>query len=368
MIYFIVNNNYQYLDFKSHLSSLNGKDVVLIEVPHSLDNYEHTGIRAVFRYHGSLQVGLMAEVLNYLSSIKRIDQDIVPAEEDVLFFYTEFEILNQYVVGRFRQAGSRVYLIEDGGFGTYVPFRMLDSEPLKVKELIKRFVYRLLPGLSRIRLHKLNGFIFPWMPDSCIDGVCLYKPVTIARTILIHFVRRPLQPQVDTIQGKVIFLNEPIYSIYQNKEEYLNGLAEIIQALCNGFSEVLFKFHPRETDDWRILIKKEVFSRYPSVIIIEEDTAIEAVIDRYRPLVAASYFCSALLSLCDRGIHPLYLYHLIPSIQKQPIFRETTLVLTELGYNFAANFAEIDSNFQSGLLGTSNFEKVTTLSDLINDK
>ncbi|WPC68118.1 polysialyltransferase family glycosyltransferase [Rhodoferax ferrireducens] len=365
MIYFLINNNYHRLDFENHLSHLDENNVTLIEIPHTLDERRYTKLSGIFRYRKPPQSGLMAQVMSFLSLVRKIGADINPTSGDTLFFYTEYEILNQYVAGRFMQAGSRVYLIEDGGLGTYVPFRMSGCESLTLKESTKQFVYRLLPGISRIRLHKLNGFIFPWMPDSCITGVCLYRPVSISRIIPTHILKRPFQPQVNCTSGRVVFLNEPIYSIYQGEEEYIDGLIKIVDGLCNGFNEVLFKFHPRETDEWRTRIKQQITFHFPRVNFIKVDTAIEEVVDHYHPSVVASYFCSALLSLCDRGIQPLFLYHLIPDIQRQPIFRETTSVLTDLGYHFVENFSEANSNFRSGLLNTANYQNSITLAELI---
>lgn len=365
MIYFLVNNNYHRLDFENHLPHLDENNVTLIEIPHTLDEHRYTKLSGIFKYPKP-QSGLIAQVLSFLSFVRKIDADINPTSSDTLFIYTEYEIQNQYVAWRFIQAGSRIFLIEDGGLGTYVPFRMLGSESLTLKESIKHFVYRFLPGLSRIRLHKLNGFIFPWMPDSFMNGVCLYRPVSISRTIPTIILKRPFQSQVNSTLSRVIFLNEPIYSIYQSAENYMDGLVKIITALCNGFNEVLFKFHPRESFEWRTRIKQKIIINSPCVKFIEEDTAIEEVVVLYHPSVVASYFSSALLSLCDRGIQPLFLYHLIPDIQNQPIFQETTSVLMELGYHFIQSFSEVNANFKSGLLNTSNLEKTITLTELIS--
>lgn len=365
MVYFIVNNNYQFYDVEIHLVGLNKSDVKLIEIPHTLDEREHLGFRSVFRYLPALQVGLIAQVKNYLQLIKRIDQDIIPSKEDILFFYTEFEILNQYVATRFKQAGARVYLIQDGSVGTYLPFRMVCSEPLTLKWYVKQSIYRLLPGLSRIRLHKLNGVIFPWMPDTSIDGVCIYRQVTLKRAISPILLQFPSQSQLSLVPDRIIFLNEAIYGLYQTAEKYIEGLDKIIGELCSRFDEVFFKFHPRETDEWRQRIRQEVLFRFPAVIVIEENTAIEMMIEQYHPFLVASYFCAALLSLPERGIESLYLYHLIPELNEQPIFQELTSVLNELGYNFVSDFSEVNSEYKSGLLRRSISPHAITLADLV---
>lgn len=368
MIYFLINNNYQYHDFELHLSGINKCDVSLIEVPHALDERQHSGFSSFFRYFLASKNGLIAEVNNFFKVTKRIDYEIQPNKNDVLFFYTEHELLNHYIVAHFKKIGARVYLIEDGGFATYIPFRMTQSESLTGREKIKQLIYGLLPGLSGICLHKMNGYIFPRMLDSSIDGVCLYKPVKLNRSIPTKLLRRPYQPQLSSVTSGVIFLNEPIYDNYQNSENYLDGLEKIIAALCNKFSKVLFKYHPRETDEWREYIKQKVLFRFPKVIVIEENAIVEVIVEQYCPSLVASYFCAALLSLSDRGIEPLYLYHLIPELNGQPIFLETTAVLKEIGYNFVASFAEIDPSFRSGFLHKVTNQSAISLTELVDGK
>lgn len=368
MIYFIVNNNYHFLDFKTHLLSVDANAVTLIGIPHTLNPFHNLKVAAAFWYSRSSRPGFAIQLRDFVLLARRIDRDILPAKEDVLFFYTEYELLNQYLAGRFKQAGARVYLIEDGGLGTYVPFRLLAGETLTVKEWVKQWIYRSLPGLPRTRLHKLNGHIFHWMLDSSIDGVCLYRPVALRRNIPSILIRRPAQPKLALLPDRAIFLNEPIYDDYQSGDSYLEGLDVLIRGLCARYSNLLFKFHPRETDEWRARIEEQVLKRFPSVKVIRKNSAIEAMVDELRPSVVASYFCSALLSLSDRGIEPLYLYHLIPEISGQPIFQETTLVLGELGYVFIPSLSAIPNDYRSGLSGISSHSDALELSRVISQQ
>ncbi len=367
VIYFIVNNNYHTVDFYNHISTIDS-DVVLIEIPHTLDEHEHKDLKLTFKYVRSSRRGVVANVIDYLKITKRMNHEITPTREDVLFFYTEYEILNQYLASCFKRVGARVYLIEDGGLGTYVPFRLVDGERLSLKDWIKQSIYRLLPGLSKIRFHKLNGHVFHWMPDTSIDGVCIYYPVELKRPIPTILLQPHINPQLRLIQSRAVFLNEPIYGIYQNAENYLAGLQQIIGALYSKFDELFFKFHPRENDEWRGRIRNSVLVQFPKVVVIEDAAAIESIVEKYQPTVAASYFCSALLSLSGRGIEPLYLYHLLPELNQLIISQEVTSVLSEIGYNFISGFSEIDSRFKSGLSGKSRFQGAITLSALVSQK
>ncbi len=364
MIYFIVNNNYHVVDFEGHLATLQKKDVSLIEIPHALDAYESTDFRR-FTYTRAAETGLIAQINNFLKNVQRINQEIQPAKEDFLFMYTECEILNQYLANRFKQAGAQIYLIEDGGLGTYVPFRLIVSESLTLKEWTKQTIYRLLPGLSKIRLHKLNDYIFEWMPDDTINGVCTYESVPLLRSIKTILLKRNHNPHLNLISGRTVFLNEPIYGVYQNSEEYISGLKNIMEALCRAFDEVFFKYHPRETEEWRLKIRNNVLSKYPNLTILEENSAVETLVGKYRPAVASSYFCSALLSLSQRGIEPLYLYHLLPDLKQQIISREVTAVLGGVGYNYVPSFSEIFSDFKSGLVSRPHEKTAIALAELV---
>lgn len=368
MIYFLINNNYQYFDSELHLSDIGNLDVTLIEVPYTLDARERSGFRFIFQYPRASKSGLIAQIRNFIQQRKRVDQEIHPSKDDVLFIYTEYDLLNQYIVAYFKKNGAKVYLIEDGGLATYLPFRMIESESLTIREKIKQWIYRRLPSMDTLQLHKVNGHIFPWMADRYIDGVCIYRPVAIRRNIPTVLLQHPIQPRVVPIQGTVVFLNEMMYHSYQRGDEYLAGLRQILESLCRGFDTVFFKYHPRETEEWRLRIMHNVLSHFPSLRVIEENTGVEEVIDLYRPSVAASYFSAGLLNLLNRGVEPLYLYHLIPDLSQQPICREATSVMNELGYNFVSNFSEIDSSFRSGLLDSSNYQEAILLSELVGRK
>ena len=368
MIYFLINNNYQYYDLKLHLLDISKQDVSLIIVPYTLDDSKIAGFGSIYRYPRASKPRLSAQVRNYLRQRKLVEKEIQPSRSDVLFFYTEYDLLNQHIVTHFKRNGAKVYLIEDGGLATYLPFRMMDADPLSAREKVKQWLYRSLPSLHTLRLHKLNGHTFPWMADKLIDGVCLYRPVSIRRDIPTILVRRAVQQsQIIPIRSMVIFLNEQMY-YYQTPDAYLAGLQKIMDGLCCGFDTVYFKFHPREDAAWRSRITHDVLDRFQKLKVIEDDSGIEDVIELYHPSVAASYFSAGLLNLLDRGVEPLYLYHLLPDISSQPICIEATTVLRELGYNFIHEISGATSGFQSGLMSRSYEADAISLTELLNQE
>ncbi|MDP2761376.1 MAG: polysialyltransferase family glycosyltransferase [Sideroxyarcus sp.] len=351
MIYFLVNNTYQLYDARLHLSTFqsSGFRVGLLEVPHSLENPNHSGFDVIYSFNPFQYKNFIRCWFNALSLRRILDQKIAPSKDDVLFLYTEYEPFNQLIATRFKNAGARVYLIEDGGFATYVPFRMVLSEPLTIKERMQEIVARACPGIFGLRFHKMNGIVFPWMKDALLDGVCLYRPVKIARRIDAILIKRPVSVSLNCIQDTVIFLNECIYDHYQSTEKYLSGLDLIVRSLCNGFSVVYFKFHPRELAEWRYKIQQEVLCRYKKLIIIQENVGIESVIEQYRPEVVASYFSAALLNLQEKGVEPLYLYHLIEELRDQPVYKIVTSILEDWGYRFPPDFSSVHSGYKSGI-------------------
>lgn len=364
MLYFLINNNYHFNDFASHLHVLSLNNLALIEIPHTLDDKEHNNI-TVYRYELAKIQGFISQIFNYIYQTNKIDREILPGKDDILFLYTEYEILNQYIALKFKQVGARIIMIEDGGFGTYVPFRFTESESLSLREWTKKTIYRCLPGLAKICFFKLNGIIFPRLNDDVIETLCIYNPVVLKRKIPTKLIIRNVDKLMEQVPGRVIFLNEAIYQFYQNDIDYIYGIKILLAGLSRGYNEVFFKFHPRETLEWRKRISNEVLSLYSDIHIIEEEIPIETLIEKYRPTAAASYFCSALLTLADRGIEPLYLYHLIPDLQNQPVFRETTIILQELGYKFINNIDEISPNYVSGIVKSDQDHTAVTLVELV---
>lgn len=370
MIYLLVNNDYQLFDARSHAQTLAAFGVVptLIEVPHTLHEADRSqGFAHVLTLPSpSRGYGWLGAWLRYFATARQVRCALQPRDDDVLFMYTEFELLNQFVALQFKRAGARVYLIEDGGVGTYLPFSLPGSEPLSFKEHVIALMSRCLPGLAHTRFHKLNGVVFPWLPDRQLDGVCLYRPVKIIRDLPVIVLSRARAVPVKRQCGRVIFLNERMYDNYQSDTQYLVGLQRLLTLLTQGFDEVLFKFHPRETAVWRERIRARLAAQLPSVRIVASDRAMEAVIDELRPEAIASYFSTALLNLDGTGVEPMFLYQMLPELAAQKVFVQLTTLLTQWGYRFVRVDAEARSGYVSGL-NDSGSTPCTGLADLVAD-
>lgn len=368
MIFFLVNNDYQLLDARHHAGALQsqGQACTLIEIPHKLtDAAAGPQFTAKLRLDSPVKLRSPAQRwLGYCVSAREVASRLTPQATDVLFIYTEYELLNHLVARRFKRAGARVFMIEDGGAGTYIPFSLPSDEPLSVKEKIVAAMTRCVPGLHRTRFHKLNGMVFPWMEDHQLDGLCTYRPLSIVRNIPITVLHPPARKTLDVRRGCAIFLNQPLYGGYQTEDDYFLGLGQVAQALQAGFDEVLFKFHPRETTAWTERIRGFLAEHASSIKIIDDHSPIENLLDNVRPEAVASYFSTTLLNLDGTGITPIFLYHLLPDLASQTLMRQLTGLLQQWNYRFVMNWGELKSGYTSGMV-TADENIRPSLHDLI---
>ena len=352
MLYVLVNNDYQLQALRRHDldSQGDGSGITLITVPHALSAISTGRFTSVHRFETPLgQTRMPFTLWRYRTRAREVATILQPQRGDTLLFFTEAEWLNQIVVQHFRTCGARIVMLEDGGFATYIPMSVDSSEPLSWRERCVAAGYRLVPGLADSRLVKVNHQLFPRLPDSAIDAIGLYQDVPLNRDIAIRRVRKPARKPCEIRPGSVIFLNERMYDHYQAAEVYLAGLRRIMKALTGGFDSVLFKFHPREPQDWKLRIRELLRNEFPAVEVIDRPGTIEEMILDYRPEVLASYFSAGLLSIEYEGIEPMYLYPLLDDLVDQPVFRIATRILTAWGYRFVASDEGVRSGYRSGI-------------------
>jgi len=369
MIHFLVNNDYQLYDANRHAKALrdDGFVVSLILVPHSLQCEVPVGLYdAVVEFASPIKGRRWpAAWLRYFFAWTRVET-LRPASSDVLVLYTEYELLNHFIVNRFRKTGGHVVLIEDGGVGTYIPFSDVPGQALSLREWLITLSVKCLPGLVDTKFKKINGVVFPWRPDAQIDLLCVYRyfePARRIRTVTIRGTAPIFTPS--PVAGRVVFLNECIYDHYQDDVTYLRGLDVICKGLTAGYPEVLFKFHPREAQVWRNRIQDQVLARYPSIQIIEENLPFELLLDTYSPEALASYFSTPLLNLSGTGIEPLFLYHLLDDLVDQPVFAQLTALLSGWKYQFAQCWEEVGTGYTSHICFQHDGADLLTLSEVL---
>lgn len=368
MIYFLVNNDYQLFDARRHVEALRrrGLEAALIEVPHALrESNRERGFTSVVTFESPWRShGWPGAWPRYVAAAHEVQRGLQPQREDTLFMYTEYELINHFVALRFKRRNALVFLLEDGGIGTYLPFSLPGDEPLSVKELVVAALTRTLPGLGRTRFHKVNGVVFPWLEDECVDGVCLYRPLHIVRALPVHVLIGARANPVDRCRSRVVFLNERMYDNYQTADQYLDGLQRILTSLSRGFDEVIFKFHPREERAWTDRIRAMLGSQHPAIRIVDDRRAIETMVTEVRPEVIASYFSTPLLNLEGTGIEPMFLYQLLPELASQKLFKQLTALLNQWNYHFVSSWGEARSGYRCGMAPVTATEPLA-LADLV---
>ncbi len=356
-------------DAKSHLDLVkaSGASVGLIEIAHTLENPDYSDFDIVYSFRRFEYKNFIRSWLGAISIYNLLRVRLRITDQDVLFIYTEFEPFNNLIALQFKKCKSRVYLIEDGGFATYLPFCGDVEERLSLKEKLREVIIRLCPGLAKLRFKKQNGDILPWLSDQYFDGVCLYRELSINRDIQIINLKLGASSHLNCIPNSALFLNEDLYVRDQSMVDYINGLRSLLKALFSGFNTVYFKYHPRESNLLRAHIQKKVLSQFPGLVIIEDNSSIEEIIDKYNPEVVASYFSAALLSLYERGVQPLYMYHLVPDLREKKYFQLVSLILDQWGYTFASDFSSVKSGYKSNLKFRSLDCEEKSLLDIINN-
>lgn len=351
-IYFLINNNYQYFEAVRLASELRnaGRQVALIAIPHTLTvNIDPAQFDPIIEVATPARLPWSRAWFQYLHA-KRLMRAMLPAKaEDSLLIFTEYELLNHLAARVFKERGASTYLIEDGGVGSYIPLSLKRPEPYKLKDLIRRASIRIIPGLAQTRFTKFDGLLFPMLHDRHLDGVLLYRQMRINRAIPVSVIARPALPRLATCPGRVVFLNQPLYCEHiQSDADYANGLQQILGALCAGYSEVFFKFHPRESYEARARITIEILQSFPKLRIVEGNQPFEEMIADLQPEAVASYNSTPLLNLTGTGIQPLFVYHLLPDLRQAPSFDAMHALLDAWGYQFASNWSELASGYHAG--------------------
>lgn len=352
IIYFLVNNDYQYLEAKRLACELHaaGRRTALIAIPHTLTlTLDSVLFDPIITLPTPARLPWLGAWLQYLGARNRLRSALPATSNDTLILFTEFELLNQLAAIIFKERRGSVNLIEDGGVGTYIPLTLKNHEQYNWKNRVMKAMIRMIPGLNRTHFTKFDGILFPMLEDTFLDGICLYRRMTIARTVPVKILSRPPLATVQTRKGRVVFLNQPLYSEHiQTEANYLAGLREILGALCAGFVDVLFKFHPREPFEARARITSQILDTFPKLRVVEGNQPFETLLADLRPEAVASYNSTPLLNMTGTGVQPLFVYHLLQDLRQAPSFVALHTLLEGWGYQFAQDWRSIASGYQAG--------------------
>lgn len=364
MIYFLINNNYHFVDVNKHLDNLKDFDKSLIQIPHTLElvkedkNFKNIytfyspflGVKNFFNYFKIKQTH------NCIKNKLRINKN------DMLFVYSEYEYLNQYIINFFKRNNARVYILDENSLSTYLIHQVCSDKTLPLK---KRIMYLWIKYIIKYNYTKYifyNNIVFPQVKDEFIDGILLYNDVKIKRNITKYLIKKDFNKLI-LDDNKALFLNEKMYDYYCTKLEHLRILDDILNNLSQNFDIVYFKFHPRENEldkEWQY----KVIEKYKNIKIIKDNSPIENIIGEYSARYIFSFFAVALLNLKDLGAIPIYLFHLYDEIMKNNAFKEHYSTLLTLNYQFLKDYSI--SNFDS--VGFNNYSQNDTLEEFINRK
>ncbi|MDC0863366.1 hypothetical protein OAP88_00750 [Candidatus Pelagibacter sp.] len=318
IIYFLINNEYQLIDTKKHLVHFSNKKykIILLNGSKSKDdlsrhfkdldviNLNLPQIRYTYSWFLS--------IINFFKFNNKIKYLIKPNENTFLFFYTEVGLANHLVVKHFKNNGGKVFIINDAGFSTYLTFSDYSEKNKSILWNIRKFLTKLIPHLEDIRLvraFKYNYFF--WLPDKYIDGVIGYNFFQNKRNFPTYFIKEPKKKISKKIKSNnILYFNSTEYEDgFLTLNQYFNITKKIISELLKYYSEVIFKFHPRDTVEIIRLINNE-YSSNKRVKILNPKKNYHNIFNDFKIRNTASIFSSASLSV-PYGISSIFCFHLV---------------------------------------------------------
>jgi hypothetical protein len=354
MIYILINNDYQFYDLNNWINDFKDDEITLIQIPHKLNplnnNTDHrfSNVFCFKSYFNNLFFLFNFFKINKIHNeiIKRIS----PQKSDILFIYTEYEILNQFIINIFYKAKAKIYLIEDG-LATMTMFNIVnpkaDIRSIMKAALIKSIFWNKYKYLRIINCPDQT----PIMSDFIFNGVFVKFGKSIKRNIkLINYKPNSTTSlnEKNFNQNAAIFLNNDLYTFFCTYNEYIKYLHNSISAINEKFDVVYFKFHPRETNFYKEKISLEI-SRYKNIVVIQSEEIIEKTIQDYMPKFAFSHLSASLINLYFLGIEPIFLLNMEKDLIKNKFVAEINNYLINIKYNFLNNYNEITNTYKSGL-------------------
>ena len=351
------------IDVYEHCEHLKEYEKSLIQIPHTLECIEkNENFKNIFTFETPFKgVRNFLNIFKVKKLEKKIENNLNINKEDILFVYTEYEVLNQYMMSLFKKVGAKVYIINEG-LATYLTYGVTNEGGLTVKEKIKMFYVKHVHGYKFVEFLKYNNIIFPQINEKYIDGVLVYLDVSIVRKIKKVLISKN-QKAFYLDNNKAIFLNEKMYDYYCSKAEYKVILNDVLSKMTQKFEKVYFKFHPRETEDNKIWQLKIVNS-FQDIEVINDTSPIEYLLERYNTKYVFSFLSAALLNVNAMGAIPVYIYHLYDIISKNSVFKQIDLILKNANYNF------IDKNYNVDKIGFGRIidcDESSTLKDFIRE-
>ncbi|MDN3401230.1 polysialyltransferase family glycosyltransferase [Pseudoalteromonas sp. APC 3213] len=312
MKYFLINNNFHLRDVLERVEQFQLVDVTLICVPHTLEVEEVEKYKLkhyIFNSPLTEKLGWL-KITKFLKSILNVKRSLCLNSMDELYIYTEYELLNHFIVNQFVNVKAKVNLIEENGLATYALNKVACNNNLNYLMVRhpKFFLAQLFYSGIFTKCYVSGQEVFPILPDNTYSQVIYYSDVSCQRKFKPIVERWKFKRQnnlmpVDPNGLAVLFLSQDVYNFYMTVEEYLSYLTSVDNDILSNYEKVFFKFHPREvgTD-----IEANVRRLFPSFTYVESNSPVEMLVDSINPELVVSFFSSALINLHRSGWHIQY--------------------------------------------------------------
>tara|TARA_R110000850_G_scaffold161802_1_gene286416 strand:- start:11496 stop:12530 length:1035 start_codon:yes stop_codon:yes gene_type:complete len=309
--YFLINNNFHLRDVLERVEHFKLVDVTLICVPHTLELEEVEKLKFdyyIFNSPLTERLGWL-RISKFLKSISNVKKSLCLNSLDELYIYTEYELLNHFIVNQFVSVKAKVNLIEENGLASYALNKVACNNNLNYLAVRhpKTFLAQLFYSGIFTKCYVSGREIFPILPDHTYSKVIYYsdvscqrkfKPIVEKWKLLSSPNRKNDLMPIDSRRLAVLFLSQDVYNFYMTVEEYLLYLTTVDNDILSNYEQVYFKFHPREVGTE---IEAKVRGLFPSFTYIESNSPVETLVDTMKPELVVSFFSSALINLYRSG-------------------------------------------------------------------
>lgn len=346
MIYFLVNNDYHmYMDMKL-ANQLSNHKLGLIQIPYSLNVIESSDLFSkIYHYPERLVAsvkGILFNTAKFKSILKKVDNELNPGKNDILFVHTEMDLLNQHIIQKFYKVGAKIFLLEDGT-GTMCYYNMKTGK-VGFKDKFRSFSLKYLYDFKYLEIKKYGVETLPAMKDFVFNGIVVNYGETVLREIPLYKLKSNEEAINVSYENGAIFFSQAQYLWFTTEEEYIQYVESLLN-ISKNFSPFYFKFHPSDIEDVKEQIKQLIDKKYTNVIILNENDIAENIIIKYPVKYAITFNSTAALNLINRGIIPVFLNNMFNKLYPDDSFTVFGQFLKSIECYSPIELAEIKPGF-----------------------
>ena len=363
MVYFLVNNDFHLYDVKKIASELGYENCSLISVPYRMQipddmpfvrSYVYKRCEFLFRQGVTKLKQLFCVHKDNIAKRKQIS-NLKFNKNDILFVFTECELMNMFIIDKMYRSGGKIYLLEDG-IAPYVYYTKCSDTPPRRWKLLK-YLYTVLYGIKGFLPYFSGTYMYAMMSDKYFSGACLKWDVTLKRNIKCILLKNMEDNHlVESDKQSVFFLTQPIMQGNPEVRKKINQ--KCIEYCLQNFKHVYVKCHPEEIVSGYYNEIIALCNEYEHVEYVNSTEVAENLIDYYNVGFAASLYSSTLNKLALKGIEPIYMYQFFSELKGLQGLLDD--YLKSINYNFILDYRQIGPNYKSGLIKDINSGVVIT--------